>query len=57
MVSVCRTSSADISGLYGFSTSTPIPLFPSLRLHYWASVLEVLRDRLGAKVIVVGVKG
>lgn len=45
------------TGLYGFSTATPIPLFPSLKLHYWASVLEVLRDRLGAKVVVVGVKG
>lgn len=44
-------------GLYGFSTATPIPLFPSLKLHYWAAVLEVLRDRLGAKVMVVGVKG
>lgn len=45
------------SGLYGFSTATPIPLFPSLKLHYWASVLEVLRDRMGVKVLVVGVKG
>ena len=44
-------------GLYGFSTATPIPLFPSLKLHYWASVLEVLRDRMGVKVLVVGVKG
>ncbi|KAI9639042.1 putative lipase 2 [Dioszegia hungarica] len=44
-------------GLYGFSTATPIPLFPSLKLHYWASVLEVLRDQMGVKVLVVGVKG
>ncbi|KAK8849562.1 hypothetical protein IAR55_004897 [Kwoniella newhampshirensis] len=44
-------------GLYGFSTATPIPLFPSLKLHYWASVLEVLRDRMGVNVVVVGVKG
>lgn len=44
-------------GLYGFSTATPIPLFPSLKLHYWASVLEVLREKLGCKVMVVGVKG
>jgi hypothetical protein len=44
-------------GLYGFSTATPIPLFPSLKLHYWASVLEVLRDHMGANVVVVGVKG
>ncbi|OXB36934.1 hypothetical protein LQV05_005184 [Cryptococcus neoformans] len=44
-------------GLYGFSTATPIPLFPSLKLHYWASVLEVLRDKMGVKVVVVGVKG
>jgi triacylglycerol lipase len=48
---------AVFAGLYGFSTATPIPLFPSLKLHYWASVLEVLRERLGVKVIVVGVKG
>jgi triacylglycerol lipase len=32
-------------------------LFPSLKLHYWASVLEVLRDRMGVNVVVVGVKG
>ncbi|ODO00810.1 triacylglycerol lipase [Cryptococcus wingfieldii CBS 7118] len=44
-------------GLYGFSTATPIPLFPSLKLHYWASVLEVLRDKMGCEVVVVGVKG
>ncbi|WWC73589.1 uncharacterized protein I206_107561 [Kwoniella pini CBS 10737] len=44
-------------GLYGFSTATPIPLFPSLKLHYWANVLEVLRNRIGANVVVVGVKG
>ncbi|WVQ79273.1 hypothetical protein IAT38_001369 [Cryptococcus sp. DSM 104549] len=44
-------------GLYGFSTATPIPLFPSLKLHYWASVLEVLRDKMGVNVVVVGVKG
>jgi triacylglycerol lipase len=50
-------STTNPTGLYGFSTATPIPLFPSLKLHYWASVLEVLRDRLGAKVVVVGVKG
>jgi triacylglycerol lipase len=46
-----------VIGLYGFSTATPIPLFPSLKLHYWASVLEVLRERIGVKVLVVGVKG
>jgi hypothetical protein len=45
------------SGLYGFSTATPIPLFPSLKLHYWHAVLDVLRDTLGCKVMVVGVKG
>ena len=44
-------------GLYGFSTATPIPLFPSLKLHYWHSVLSVLRETLGCKVMVVGVKG
>ena len=44
-------------GLYGFSTATPIPLFPSLKLHYWASVLDVLRDKMGVNVLVIGVKG
>lgn len=44
-------------GLYGFSTATPIPLFPSLKLHYWHSVLSYLREQLGCKVMVVGVKG
>ncbi|KAK6908814.1 hypothetical protein I203_102818 [Kwoniella mangroviensis CBS 8507] len=44
-------------GLYGFSTATPIPLFPSLKLHYWANVLDVLRNKIGANVVVVGVKG
>lgn len=44
-------------GLYGFSTATPIPLFPSLKLHYWHSVLTYLREQLGCKVMVVGVKG
>lgn len=47
----------DVKGLYGFSTATPIPLFPSLKLHYWSSVLKVLRERMGADVIVVGVNG
>ncbi|WWC92912.1 uncharacterized protein L201_007874 [Kwoniella dendrophila CBS 6074] len=44
-------------GLYGFSTATPIPLFPSLKLHYWANVLDIIRDQIGANVVVVGVKG
>lgn len=44
-------------GLYGFSTATPIPIFPSLKLHYWHAVLEALRERLGCKIMVVGVKG
>jgi hypothetical protein len=48
---------ADHQGLYGFSTATPIPLFPSLKLHYWSSVLKVLRDRMGVNVVVVGVNG
>lgn len=46
-----------LPGLYGFSTSTPIPLFPSLKLHYWAAVLGVLKDQMGVNVLVVGVKG
>jgi triacylglycerol lipase len=53
----CGRRGGLMAGLYGFSTATPIPLFPSLKLHYWASVLEVLRDKMGCKVVVVGVKG
>lgn len=56
-ITMARAGTDTHTGLYGFSTATPIPLFPSLKLHYWASVLEVLRDRMGAKVVVVGVKG
>lgn len=53
----CGAVALTSKGLYGFSTATPIPLFPSLKLHYWSSVLKVLRERIGANVVVVGVNG
>jgi hypothetical protein len=41
-------------GLYGFDVRGPTS-FPSLQLHYWSSVLDVLRDKVGAEVIITGV--
>lgn len=41
-------------GLYGFDVRGP---FLGLEIHYWASVLDVLRKRVGAEVIVRGVPG
>ncbi|KAH0832129.1 alpha beta-hydrolase [Lanmaoa asiatica] len=41
-------------GLYGFDVRGPAA-FPSLRLHYWSSVLSILKHKLGAEVIVTGV--
>ena len=43
-------------GLYGFDTLGPASL-PRFRLHYWGSVLEILRGKVGAKVIVAAVPG
>ncbi|KIL67755.1 hypothetical protein M378DRAFT_177045 [Amanita muscaria Koide BX008] len=43
-------------GLYGFDTRGPSS-FPSMRMHYWANVLSILRDKLGAEVIVTAVPG
>lgn len=40
-------------GLYGFDVRGPA-LF---RTHYWANVLNVLRQKVGADVIVTGVPG
>lgn len=45
-----------LSGLYGFDVWGPAA-FPSLRLHYWSSVLSILKHKLGAEVIVTGVPG
>ncbi|TRM62145.1 Alpha/Beta hydrolase protein [Schizophyllum amplum] len=41
-------------GLYGFDTRGP-NAFPSMRMHYWANVLQILREKLGAEVVVTAV--
>ncbi|KAJ6610459.1 Alpha/Beta hydrolase protein [Mycena sp. CBHHK59/15] len=43
-------------GLYGFDSRGPIS-FPSMRMHYWSNVLNILRDKVGAEVIVTSVPG
>lgn len=45
-----------VPGLYGFDVRGPAA-FPGLRLHYWSSVLSILKHKLGAEVIVTGVPG
>lgn len=41
-------------GLYGFDTRGPTT-FPSMRMNYWSKVLSILRDKVGAEVIVTSV--
>lgn len=41
-------------GLYGFDVRGP---FWGLEIHYWATVLDILRKKVGADVIVRGVPG
>lgn len=43
-------------GLYGFDVRGP-SAFPRLQLHYWSNVLDVLRGKVGADVVVTGVPG
>lgn len=43
-------------GLYGFDSRGPSS-FPSLRMHYWANLLNILRKKIGAEVIVTSVPG
>ncbi|KAF5360872.1 hypothetical protein D9756_004948 [Leucocoprinus leucothites] len=43
-------------GLYGFDTRGPAS-FPSIRVHYWSNILKILRDKVGAEVIVTSVPG
>ncbi|KAG2034550.1 Alpha/Beta hydrolase protein [Suillus americanus] len=43
-------------GLYGFDVRGPAA-FPSLRMHYWANVLNILKKKVGADVIVTAVPG
>ena len=45
-----------ILGLYGFDVQGPTS-FPSLRMHYWSSILGILRKTVGAEVIVTTVPG
>ena len=41
-------------GLYGFDVRGPSSI-PILQQHYWSNVLNILRDKLGAEVLVTGV--
>ncbi|KAG1743184.1 alpha beta-hydrolase [Suillus paluster] len=41
-------------GLYGFDVRGPAS-FPSLRMHYWSNVLNILKKKVGADVIVTAV--
>ncbi|KAF8208344.1 Alpha/Beta hydrolase protein [Mycena galopus ATCC 62051] len=43
-------------GLYGFDTRGPSS-FPSMRMHYWSNVLNILRDKVRAEVIITSVPG
>ncbi|KAJ7777872.1 Alpha/Beta hydrolase protein [Mycena maculata] len=43
-------------GLYGFESRGPSS-FPSMRMHYWSNVLNILRDKVGAEVIITSVPG
>ncbi|KDR82429.1 hypothetical protein GALMADRAFT_237741 [Galerina marginata CBS 339.88] len=43
-------------GLYGFDSRGPAS-FPSMRMHYWSNVLNILRGTVGAEVIVTSVPG
>jgi len=45
-----------ILGLYGFNARGP-GSFPNVRVHYWANILKILRDKVGAEVIVTSVPG
>jgi triacylglycerol lipase len=45
-----------ILGLYGFDVRGPSS-FPSLRMHYWSTILGILRKTVGAEVIVTAVPG
>ncbi|QRV91878.1 triacylglycerol lipase [Ceratobasidium sp. AG-Ba] len=43
-------------GLYGFDVRGP-SAFPRLQLHYWSNVLDILKGKVGADVVVTGVPG
>ncbi|PCH40383.1 alpha/beta-hydrolase [Wolfiporia cocos MD-104 SS10] len=41
-------------GLYGFDVRGP-SAFPRLQMHYWSNVLSIIRDKVGAEVLVTSV--
>ncbi|KZW01642.1 alpha/beta-hydrolase [Exidia glandulosa HHB12029] len=41
-------------GLYGFDVRGPSS-FPRLQMHYWSNVLDILRNKVGAEVLVAAV--
>ncbi|KAJ7846377.1 Alpha/Beta hydrolase protein [Mycena olivaceomarginata] len=41
-------------GLYGFDSRGPTS-FPSMRMHYWSNVLNILRHKIRAEVIITSV--
>ncbi|KAJ7248595.1 Alpha/Beta hydrolase protein [Mycena haematopus] len=43
-------------GLYGFGSRGPTS-FPSMRMHYWSNVLNILRHKVRAEVIITSVPG
>lgn len=43
-------------GLYGFDSRGPLK-FPSMRMHYWSNVLNILRNTVRAEVMVTSVPG
>jgi triacylglycerol lipase len=45
-----------LQGLYGFDVRGPSS-FPILQKHYWSNILAILRDKVGADVIVTAVPG
>ncbi|TRM63092.1 hypothetical protein BD626DRAFT_537071 [Schizophyllum amplum] len=42
------------SRVYGFDTRGP-NAFPSMRMHYWANILQILREKMGAEVMITAV--
>lgn len=52
--SVSRLTNVLLIGLYGFDVRGPSAI-PSLRMHYWADVRNILRRTVGADVIVSSV--
>ncbi|THG98575.1 hypothetical protein EW145_g7402 [Phellinidium pouzarii] len=43
-------------GLYGYDVRGPAS-FPMLQMHYWANVMKVVKNKIGAEVIITGVPG